>query len=507
MRSERVRLLLFISLACCHGLLYLLVLPPWQHYDEPTHYEFSRLIAVLGRMPTLKEVDLPSRRAIGESMIRFHFYNPGEAIPDFTGPQPARLGYSQQVHPPFYYTLNAWAINLAPAASVETQLYIARLVSVLLYTLTILTAWRIVTVSLPERPFFRSMLLLLLIFMPAFADIMSAMNNDVLVNFGMAVLLLGCAYLVRDGLRPLPLLLALLALGVAFFAKRTSIVGIVPLAMALFWSLFRRPIPIRFWLSLLIIAGVAFGLLAFAPTTIKLADGLHATLGPRPWLAQLDRSYLRLDLARFVASLSDIPAGLAVYPNLMYRLFASFWMRYSWGHIRMGSGWELAMIGVAGSCAAGLLIRGVRTYRQVGMIEQRWIWLLLVTALAATIMTSLRIHPLPIYGGYSYVPVGRYIYVAIIPVLWLMALGAEALVPRRWAHYALWLLVGVMLCLDIAAWAVVIPSYYYQSNFPPTAFAVGKPGLAGWPPIYGLVAIAYLGLVGAVVRQELRTEK
>ena len=38
-----------IPLALCHGLLYMLILPPWQHYDEPPHFEYAWLIADRGR--------------------------------------------------------------------------------------------------------------------------------------------------------------------------------------------------------------------------------------------------------------------------------------------------------------------------------------------------------------------------------------------------------------------------------------------------------------------------
>ncbi|MEI7770040.1 MAG: hypothetical protein WCI67_08635, partial [Chloroflexales bacterium] len=67
-----------IPLALCHGLLYMLIVPPWQHYDEPPHFEYAWLIADRGRTPTLDEIDPQLRRAVAESMDRARFYPPGQ---------------------------------------------------------------------------------------------------------------------------------------------------------------------------------------------------------------------------------------------------------------------------------------------------------------------------------------------------------------------------------------------------------------------------------------------
>src|ERR1043166_5426812 len=66
-----------LLLALLHGLLYLAIVPPWQHYDEPTHFEYARLIALWNRPPILNEADLTTNREIADSMYRFRFWTPG----------------------------------------------------------------------------------------------------------------------------------------------------------------------------------------------------------------------------------------------------------------------------------------------------------------------------------------------------------------------------------------------------------------------------------------------
>src|SRR5690349_24720950 len=76
-RSARALLGLLLPLALLHGLLYLAIVPPWQHYDEPTHFEYARLIALWGRQPGINETDLTTNREIADSMYRFRFWPPG----------------------------------------------------------------------------------------------------------------------------------------------------------------------------------------------------------------------------------------------------------------------------------------------------------------------------------------------------------------------------------------------------------------------------------------------
>ena len=43
--ASRVPLLLLVCLSFIRGLLYVSLVPPWGHYDEPTHFEYVWLIA------------------------------------------------------------------------------------------------------------------------------------------------------------------------------------------------------------------------------------------------------------------------------------------------------------------------------------------------------------------------------------------------------------------------------------------------------------------------------
>ena len=62
-------LVLALVIALVHGLLYVLLVPPWSHYDEPAHFEYVALIARHSRLPRPDEVDVALRRELGLSLI------------------------------------------------------------------------------------------------------------------------------------------------------------------------------------------------------------------------------------------------------------------------------------------------------------------------------------------------------------------------------------------------------------------------------------------------------
>src|SRR5215211_3224079 len=74
MVNERLvgRLLLLIALA--QGLLYLALMPPWQHYDEPTHFEYAWLIANREQLPRYPDTDPVMRREVAASMLEHGFF-------------------------------------------------------------------------------------------------------------------------------------------------------------------------------------------------------------------------------------------------------------------------------------------------------------------------------------------------------------------------------------------------------------------------------------------------
>ncbi|HMQ30874.1 MAG TPA: hypothetical protein PKD53_09105 [Chloroflexaceae bacterium] len=449
-----------VPLALLHGLLYLVLLPPWQHYDETAHFLYAAEVAA-GELEAPGPASVALRREIAASMYRFRFYPPGFR-PDLVSPQPPEVGINQRVHPPLYYALVALPLRPLGALSVEVQLYAARAVSLALYALTIVAAWRVAVALAPDEPAVQWAIPLLVLLAPAFADIMAAVNNDVLLNFSLTVALLGAVLLVRDGPRPLPLALAGLGLLVAVLTKRTALVATIPLALALFWALYRRPM--RWWTLPLIALGAAagLGLAILEPAVATGPSGDHVVLAVRPWFADLSQRYLRVSLDELVRSLSDPTLVGDRYRALVAVAFAGYYGHFAWGGLAVHPAWTAALAALALVATGGLLAGRVGARDRLPLWQRRALWVFLAAVVVAWVSIFIRLHPLPPLNQPVYIPRGRYMFWTMVPTLWLLALGLAWAAPGRWRPYAPAALVIFFVCLDLAALLWTVVGHYYR---------------------------------------------
>ena len=446
-----------LPLALLHGLLYLALVPPWEHYDEPGHFLYAAEIAageLGGRGPSAVSIS----REVADSMYRHRFLG-GAFRPDLLQPGSVRLGEDQGVHPPLYYASVAAILRPARFLSVEAQLYLARSLSLVLYALTVVAAWRITVAVLPNQPLAQLAIPLIVLLNPAFTDLMTALNNDVLLNFALTVALLGAVLLVRDGLSPARLVLMLLALGVAVAVKRTALAAVLPLALAVVWG--ARRSKLSAWVGL---AGMAIGLvIVYAALEPVLAGGssdAHWVLAPRPWLKNVDRQYLRLDLASWFRSVSDLTLAGQRYQLLAGVGFVSFWARLSWGNVALPPAWDWLFAGLVFASLLGLAVGMPRARAELPLWQRRCLWLFALTVTVACLALVARLHPLPPIDQPIYVPRGRYVFWAIVPVTCLLCLGLQWLLPLRWRSLGLWALVAFFAVTDVTAIAALANAYY-----------------------------------------------
>jgi len=261
-RWEAALLALFVA----HVLAFALLAPPWHHYDEPTNLEYALLIRELARLPAYDE-QLPAlRQEIARSMgTDPMFAQLGVALaitsPDLT------LGFNQRVHPPAYYILTALATIPARSAPIVVQLRMARLASVVLASLGFYLAVRATRLLIADDDV-RVFTLAALACLPPFADIMSAVNSDVLANtVAMALLWAVAAQFHRPRRRSA--WVTLLVLGLSLAVKRSLVapVGLVLLFVA--WPTLGR---VRRRAALGLAALIGLGCLTLAGLPQQLAD-------------------------------------------------------------------------------------------------------------------------------------------------------------------------------------------------------------------------------------------
>lgn len=232
-RAARLAVPLVLLVAVVQGLLYMLLLPPWQHYDEPSHFEYAWLLAHSGSWFEPVKADQELRREVAASMQEHGFYR-NLPPPDLLNDQ-VRIGYSALGHPPGYYALVSLPLRLANQLDVTTQLYVARSVSVVLFVLTIAIAAGIMCDLTPPGHSLRWAVPLALALLPPFADVMTAVNNDVGAVLAASFLLWGAVQVICHSITWWRVAWLILAGGLTLLTKSTAAVllALLPLVFVI----------------------------------------------------------------------------------------------------------------------------------------------------------------------------------------------------------------------------------------------------------------------------------
>lgn len=260
MISDRLKLFLLLLLCTLQGILYIVIVPPWQHYDEPTHFEYAWLIANKRIIPDINDVDREMRREVLASMARNEFFD--AAPPQWlTDSATIWLGIPEVTHPPAYYAYLAGGLIPISFLDMTTQMYVARVMTLLLYLGTIAFIYAITAELTPRGHTLRWLVPLTAILIGPFANQMTAINNDAASAFSLSLFLWVAVRLVRRGFSIIGLLFLILTALLAVFSKNTTAlaVALMPHVLVLVWWLQRRWSWRWFWLS----AGVLLALFLF----------------------------------------------------------------------------------------------------------------------------------------------------------------------------------------------------------------------------------------------------
>jgi len=255
---RRRLLLLILLLALVRGLVYAAIIPPWQHYDEPTHFEYVRLIAERRRLPKPDDYDLAMRQEIASSMEAAGFWKELTAPTiDFWSDEPPSIGISELYHPPLYYALLALPQQLVTHQDVETQLYLARLGSVLLYLVVVASAYGLVAEAFPRQRWLPVAVATFIALLPPLTDLMSAVTNDAGAAAATSLLLWSAVRLLRRGPSLLRLGGVLFLSAVCWFTKATAGAVAVMVLLVLLAGYTPRPYRRWLWIGLCLLIPVA----------------------------------------------------------------------------------------------------------------------------------------------------------------------------------------------------------------------------------------------------------
>lgn len=460
MRAIHARWLLvgvWVSLFLLRCLIYLALTPPWQAPDEPTSIELLLTIESRGRLVSPADTDIKVQREIVASMQRAHYWDLGgygyaPKVPNAVFKDVYACCGTQLHRPPLYHLLMLPAASLTEGWALEQRLIVLRAATILLGMITVMLLTLISYELVAVHPALPLVMPALVAFHPQFTYISTIFNSDNLITLIGALFFFVLLRVMQRGLTLRRFLLLAGLIGLGFFTKRTIIflapaLGIVVLGrLNELWRVHGRSA--RRWRI-----GIGGAVLML----------LSAVAGiPALRLAAYDFSSRFLFFSDPVLYLNFLREGLSSPTVSMWSWFGtsllflnqSFWGSYAWHQVFIPGPLQRLLLGcVVVTWLLALIGTAIRR-RQFPAWARGYIWLCTLSIVVALIVALLNA-PAPV------LPQGRYLFLVLIPIVLLMAIGAVSWWPRRWTLYGAGLVWAALIALDLYTLsAVVIPGFY-----------------------------------------------
>jgi hypothetical protein len=404
---------LLVVLTFVHGLLWAVMMPPWQIPDEEGYFSTAQRVAV------------DSGLLAGPGLV-------GEAA-----------GMPTDIY--------AWTAVpfLVAFKNPMHAMYALRFLGAFAGALVALLGFLAARELFPEDPLIQWGTGLALAMLPSLGQFFAYGSPDIHANLGGALLYLGGARIIRRGYHPVPLLAAVGGAALAVAAKQSGYVLAAVLAVLPLFALarpsFRNGGRRRIESVVVAIVTVAGGIGAYSVFSrlvggdVKAISAATAAVTPSAWLAAL------LGLAQ------DRPERLLIY----------FWGRWGWSTgVELPAPWYAAFRIASLAAIAGLVLLALRWWAERRARPERRAQLAVlgffaVGAWASILQTVEYAH---IIGGWAH---AHWLNPSIVPIITLLVAGLAEWVPRKAWREGL-LLLGVFLAAfdALALWLYVRPHFY-----------------------------------------------
>ena len=256
---------IMFGLALVIGFCYVFLVPPWMHYDEPNHFEYVYLAAKQDHLPNQSDYNAELRLAIARSELSSGFLRVlNLPVPDLVNvPRPLWIGPQSQLDdPPLYYLWAGLPLRLFPTTDIETQIYLARCMSLILYLFTIAIVYVTVGELVSDEHPLRLMLPLGVALLPSFVDFMTSINNSVGEIALVAVVVWGILRLLKRGFSWWVAGISLVSGLLTYWVKPTGLFVLPFLFLTIWFVVLKNRFRWFAWASVFaaLLLGVVFGM-------------------------------------------------------------------------------------------------------------------------------------------------------------------------------------------------------------------------------------------------------
>lgn len=455
--TRRSLLILFFSIALLNGVFYLTLIPPWQSPDEPTHFEYARVLKDgAGFLSPRPDFKLQKEIILSLDEHNYWYYVGVEEpvpLPEEFSEAPFLSAAPSQIlkNPPLYYLIASLILKICPARTVVVQMYWLRALSLLFSLATVGVVFAGARLVFEEKLWPCLASAGFAAFLPQFMVIGTSVNLDPLINFlGASVI-----YLVIKGQKIgwgwRRILIVLLLHGIGILVSYKFLILIPALLVAWFiYFLFsgREIFPARKFLAW---CGLAL---------VIIAVGYSFLAWNRPDIARI---YV-IRLSRLSSIVSDYCRGRTQVAPHYWRwfrneLFKSFWLKFGWLRFELSPCFYAVLKVASALSLLGIIIALFKWLfgKSVSGKDQKRFFLTLIGYAVFALGAYFLFWGLK---GIDTTAQGRHLFLVLPAWSILFVWGWTELFPPRWRKG---ICVGLLLCfilLDVIALVgYIIPTY------------------------------------------------
>lgn len=437
-----------VAIALAHaflGVVYSLSTPLWESYDETGHYAYARYLALNNRLPARDQVLARWDESHQPPLYYWLASLPIRLVDVSDDAQP------RYAVPGAVYVVPDPALDAFPYRGTALAFRAARMVSVVLGTLTIVLTYLSARALFPERPGFALLAMLLHGMWPLLLFVGGVVSNDVAISFFGSLALWLAARVMRLSIGASPLFgyLGLATAVACAVATKDTGLAIMVFAIVIVIVDTGRRIPKEGWRSVLnSVLGFGVVLAAFVAFGAIVTDG--RTIRQFTTATQLATSLTSQGILANTAGWRGLESFVPIYFDWLWRLtFNTLFGSFGWGLVLMPGMWYDMALG-AGIVIAASVLWAARTLKHLRVLALLGFFVLCVAAapLARTISS----------GNLSLVT-GRF----FLPIVGALCLGAGlglAALPRRLGRGLSLGAVAGLSMIAILTPSVVIQPFY-----------------------------------------------
>ncbi len=447
--DQKTLFYILLILALVRGIMYASFIPPWQAPDEPA--QFERAKAALTTAEWIGQENDPDwYYELRDSLFTFRWPDYNFAVIDYDQDKPlgTYIALYQEVYEGNYsgrlpYVIMGLPTLLVQNFSIELQLYIVRLGTVVMGVAIIALAYQITKLIFPNNLFLMFGVPILILFNPQHTHLLSTVNNGNLAELLVTLWFLLTVIGFKKGFSPL-ILISLLIIGLfAMWTKATAyflvgpfiiLGGLIAWQYRTNWKKFRG-LAVVGTIVLAIILIDTFLTHYFVPVRLSL-------LFSKAWSFLTSGQYY-------------------LHPSVLPTIFRSFWAMPGWLTVQLDPIWYQIIFG---TCLIALIGWGLAIFSKQNNIfknnRKELLQILLIFGVAILSAIAIQVGWHVLTGTLEYRH-GRSLYPVIVPISIFLLLGWQRVIPVNWDLSSLLILTTILFLFDLMVlFSYIIPFFY-----------------------------------------------